>query len=61
MISEFTATYNAINGSLATSIKLFKTTQTVKIKNPTLVLDVFLLAIYSLTVPTKAGTMLTIE
>ena len=41
MISEFTATYSGINGSLATSIKLFKTTQAVKIKNPTLVLDFF--------------------
>jgi hypothetical protein len=52
MKSEFTATYSAIYGSLATSTKLFKTTQALKIKNPTLVLDFCLLTIYSLTKPT---------
>ena len=51
MISEFTVIYSAMNGGLATSIKFFKTTHALRIKNPTFVLDFLFLAIYSLTEP----------
>ena len=59
MISEFAVIYSAMNGGLATSIKFFKTTQALRIKNPTFVLDFLFLAIYSLTEPILVGTMLT--